>query len=127
MISFSVGLTLPVWRNKIRGGIDEAFAMRTNSAQLRQSEQLTIEGRLRHLLAEIDSLGQQRTHYADRILPRSEQALKIAMSEYTVNKTTFVQLTENYQELLLLQSQIARLEDVGEPPSATATYHRLRG
>ncbi|MDZ4849620.1 MAG: TolC family protein [Pirellulaceae bacterium] len=110
MISFSVGVTLPVWRDKIRGGIDEAFAMRTNSAQLRQSEQLTIEGRLRRLLAEIDSLDQQRILYADRILPRSEQALNIAMSEYTVNKTTFVQLTENYQELLLFQLQIARLD-----------------
>ncbi len=109
-ISFSVGLSLPIYRNKIQSGINEAAANRVSTARLRQSEQLTIEGRLRRLLSEIDSLDQQLTLYRERIIPRADQALEIALSEYTVGKTTFVQLTENYTELLMYQLQVIKLE-----------------
>jgi outer membrane protein TolC len=110
MISFSVGMTLPVYRDKIRGGINEASANRASTAQMRQSEQLTIGGRLRRLLSEIDALDQQRTLYQERIIPRADQALKIALSEYAVGKTSFVQLTDNYSELLMYQLQVATIE-----------------
>ncbi len=109
-ISFSVGMTLPIYRNKIQGGINEAAANRASTARLRQSEQLTIEGRLRRLLSEIDALDQQRTLYRERIIPRADQALEIALSEYTVGKTTFVQLTDNYTELLMYELQVVKLE-----------------
>jgi outer membrane protein, heavy metal efflux system len=109
-ISFSVGMTLPIYRNKIRGGINEAAAKRASTARLRQAEQLTIEGRLRRLLSEIDALDQQRTLYRERIIPRADRALEIALSEYTVGKTTFVQLTENYTELLIHRLQVVKLE-----------------
>lgn len=109
-ISFGVGFTLPIYREKIRAGISEASAEITNSAKLRDAEQLSIAGRLRRLLAEIDSLAQQRTLYSTRIIPRAEQALKIATAEYTVGKMTFVQLIENYRELLMYQLQVKRIE-----------------
>ena len=109
-ISFGVGFTLPIYRNKINAGISESAAEIANSAQLREAEQLSIAGRLRRLLSEIDALDQQRTLYAERIVPRAEQALEIALSEYTVGKTTFVQLTDNYTELLMYRLQVAKLE-----------------
>lgn len=109
-ISFGVGFTLPIYRNKINAGISESAAEIANSARLREAEQLSIAGRLRRLLSEIDALDQQRTLYAERIVPRAEQALEIALSEYTVGKTTFVQLTDNYTELLMYRLQVAKLE-----------------
>lgn len=110
MLNFTVGMTLPVWGNKIRGGINEAAAEKVSTANLRHSERLTIEGRLRRLLAEIDALDQQRELYNERIIPRSQQALQISLAEYTVGKTSFVQLTDNYRELLLFQLQVVRIE-----------------
>lgn len=109
-ISFSIGMTLPVYRNKINSGINEALANRAATSQLRESEHLAIEGRLRRALAEIDAINQQHTLYVERILPRAQQALEIALTEYAVGKTTFVQLTDNYTELLMYQLQIAKLE-----------------
>ncbi len=109
-ISFGVGFTLPIYRNKINAGISESAAEIANSARLREAEQLSIAGRLRRLLSEIDALDQQRTLYAERIIPRAEQALAIALSEYTVGKTMFVQLTDNYTELLMYRLQVAKLE-----------------
>lgn len=109
-ISFGVGFTLPIYRNKINAGINESAAEIANSARLREAEQLSIAGRIRRLLSEIDALDQQRTLYAERIVPRAKQALEIALSEYTVGKTTFVQLTDNYAELLTYRLQVAKLE-----------------
>ena len=109
-ISFGVGMTLPVWREKIRAGVSESSAQVVSSARLRDAEKLSIVGRLRRLMAEIDSLDQQRAIFIERIIPRSEQALKIAMSEYTVRKTSFVQLTANYRELLTLKFQVIQLQ-----------------
>ncbi len=65
---------------------------------------------MRRLLAEIDSLDQQRTVYTERIIPRAEQAVEIATSEYTVSKTTFIQLTDNYRDLLAFQFQVIQIE-----------------
>lgn len=111
-ISFSVGVTLPIYRNKIQGGINEAAAIRASTTKLYESERLTLEGRLRRLIGEVDAIDQQRTLFRDRIVPRAEQALEIALSEYTVGKTTFVQLTDNYTELLNYQLQIVRLDSM---------------
>jgi outer membrane protein, heavy metal efflux system len=110
MLSFSVGVTLPVWREKIRGGMQEAAAERASSAYLRQSEQISIEGRLRRLLVEINTLSQQRALLTERIIPRAEQSLKIATTEYTVGRATFTQLTDGYRELLMYDTQTAQIE-----------------
>lgn len=109
-ISFSVGMTLPVYGGKIRGGVNEAIASRAATTQMRQSEQLTIAGKLRRLLSEIDALDQQRSLYHQRIVPRAQQALDIALSEYVVGKTNFVQLADNYSELLRYRLQVVKLE-----------------
>ena len=110
MLSFTVGLTLPIWRDKIRAGICEAAAQHASSTQLLESEKLEVAGRLRRLLAEADSLDQQIRLYEDRISPKAEQALKVAAAEYTVGKTSFAELLGDYSELLVLQLQTARLK-----------------
>ncbi len=109
-ISFSVGATLPIWREKIRAGICEASAQQISSTRLLEAEQLSVAGKLRQLLAEAQSLEQQRVLYAERITPKAEQALKVATSEYVVGKTTFAQLVDNYTEVLTYQLQAARLD-----------------
>ncbi len=109
-ISFSVGVTLPIWREKIRAGICEASAQQISSSRLLEAQQLTISGNLRRLIAEANSLEQQRVLFVNRITPKAEQALQVATSEYVVGKTTFAQLVDNYSEVLTFQLQTARLE-----------------
>lgn len=110
MLSFSVGMNLPVWKQKIRAGVREAAFEQISSTQQFEAEHLSIEGKLRRLLAEADSFQTQRSLFVDRINPKAEQALNVALSEYTVGKTTFVQLIDNYTEVLMFRLQTARLE-----------------
>ncbi len=109
-ISFSVGVTLPIWREKIRAGIGEASAQHASSTRLLEAQHLTIASTLRRLFAEANSLEQQRDLFVNRITPKAEQALQVATSEYVVGKTTFAQLVDNYSEVLTFQLQTARLE-----------------
>ena len=109
-ISFSVGTTLPIWKKKIQAGICQAASERNSSAQLHQSEWNSIAGRLRRLVQQAQSLDKQRSLYVERIVPRAEQAFEISQSEYTVGKISFIQLIDNFGEVLTFRVEIARIE-----------------
>jgi len=62
-ISFTVGVTLPIWQDKINGGINEA-AYRTGSSTKRlQAERDVLYGKLRRLMAQADAMTEQRDIY----------------------------------------------------------------
>jgi outer membrane protein TolC len=109
-ISFSVGMTLPIWRKKIRAGICEAASQRASSVQLFEAEQLSIGGRLRRLIAETRALEQQRELLSEKVLPRTEQALQVATAEYAVGKSTFEQVIEIYSSLLTARLDLVRTD-----------------
>ncbi|MEQ1824664.1 MAG: TolC family protein, partial [Pirellula sp.] len=109
-ISFSVGTTLPIWKNKIQAGICQAVSERNSSTQLHQSEWNSLAGRLRRLAQQAQSLDKQRSLYVEKIIPRAEQAFEISQSEYTVGKISFVQLIDNFSEVLVFRVEVARIE-----------------
>jgi outer membrane protein TolC len=110
MISFTVGMNLPVRHPRIDAGIREACYERNSTAQDYASESLSIEARLRRRLAEANAYDQQRQLFQQRIIPKARQALEVSMAEYTVGKTTLIQVLENYSEILMFQMQLARVE-----------------
>ena len=109
-ISFSVGSTIPIWKKKIQAGVCQAASERNSSTKLYQSEWNTIAGRLRRLIQQADSLNKQRTLYAEKLIPRAEQAFEISQSEYIVGKISFVQLIDNYSEVLMFRVEVVRIE-----------------
>ena len=103
------GTTLPVWREKINAGVREANR-RTNSTQQRlEAERDDIYGRLRRLLAQADSLVEQTDIYENRLVPRTEDTLKLAIADYRGERTDFFTLIETYRELLMFETQLARI------------------
>ncbi|WP_345326317.1 TolC family protein [Novipirellula rosea] len=109
-LSFTVGTTLPIWRDKINAGIREA-AHRTNSTTNRmEAERDSLYGRLRRLLAQADSLIEQRQLYEERIIPRTEKTLQLSVADYRGKRTDFYSLIETYRELLMFETQLARFD-----------------
>jgi len=109
-ISFVVGVTLPVWREKINAGIHEAAQRTSSSAQRLEAERDAIQGKLRRLIAQADALVEQEGIYEHRIIPRSEDTLKLSISDYRGKRTDFFSLIETYRELLMFETQLARIE-----------------
>lgn len=109
-ISFTVGITLPIWKDKINGGIDEAAHRTGSSAQRLQAERDVLYGKLRRLMAQADALTEQRDIYQKRIIPRTEDTLKLSVADYRGKRTDFFALIETYRELLMYETQVARID-----------------
>lgn len=109
-LSFTVGTTLPIWRDKINAGIREA-AHRTGSTTRRlQAERDELYGKLRRLIAQADALNEQRDIYENRIIPRTEDTLKLSIADYRGKRADFFSLIETYRELLMFETQLARID-----------------
>ena len=109
-ISFVVGVTLPIWREKINAGIREAAHRTSSSAQRLEAERDAIQGKLRRQMAQADALVGQKEIYQDRIIPRTEDTLKLSIADYRGERTDFFTLIETYRELLMFETQLARID-----------------
>ncbi len=109
-ISFTVGTTLPIWRNKINAGIREAAHRTSSTSERLEAERYAIQGKLRRLMAQADALVQQQDIYNERIIPRTEDTLKLSIADYRGKRTDFFTLIETYRELLMFETQLARFE-----------------
>ena len=109
-VNFSVGTSLPIWRGKIDAGIREAAHRTAGTRERLDAEREALYGRLRRLLAEADALDQQREIFRDRILPRLDDTLRLAIADYRGERTDFFSVVETYRETLTVRKQLARIE-----------------
>jgi cobalt-zinc-cadmium efflux system outer membrane protein len=109
MISFNVGTTLPIWRNKINAGVREASYRTSSTTRRLDAERDALYGKLRRLLAQADAFTEQRDIFEKRIIPRTEDMLKLSIVDYRGKRTDFFSLIETYRELLMFETQLARI------------------
>ncbi len=108
--NFTVGTTLPIWYNRINAGMREAAHRTSSTVERLEAERDSIQGRLRRLMAQADALVQQQEIYNSRIIPRTEDTLKLAIADYRGERTDFFSLIETYRDLLIFETQRARFE-----------------
>ncbi len=110
MVGLNISANIPLYRNRIRAGVREAEYQAVSSA--RQYDQMKDQ-----TLRDVKSLfarakGQQEVArlFRESIIPKTQQALDVAIREYQVGTTEFVQLIDNWRELLRLQIMHQELE-----------------
>lgn len=109
-IGFVMGVTLPIWRDKINAGMREAANRTSSTANRLEAERDMIQGKLRRLIVQADSLVEQEGIYKKRIIPRAEDTLKLSIVDYRGKRTDFFSLVATYRELLMFETQLARIE-----------------
>ncbi len=109
-LSISFGTTLPIWREKINAGIREAAHRRSSTTQRLEAERDELYGKIRRLIVQADALVEQRDIYEERIIPRTEDTLKLSIADYRGKRTDFFTLIETYRELLMFETQLARID-----------------
>ncbi|WP_449314203.1 TolC family protein [Rhodopirellula bahusiensis] len=109
-LSVSFGTTLPIWREKINAGIREAAHRRSSTTRRLEAERDELYGKIRRLIVQADALVEQRNIYEDRIIPRTEDTLKLSIADYRGKRTDFFTLIETYRELLMFETQLARID-----------------
>jgi len=109
-LSVSFGTTLPIWREKIRAGVREASHRTSSTTRRLDAQRDELRGTIRRLLAQADALVEQRELYEQRIIPRTESTLQVAIADYRGKRTDFFSLIETYRELLMFETQLARID-----------------
>lgn len=107
-VNFTLGVTLPIWKDKIAAGIREAANRSASTAQLREAERDRLYGELRRLVAAAQAAIEQTDLFEQRLIPRTEQTLSLATADYRGERTDFFNLIDIYRELLTYQMQLAR-------------------
>lgn len=123
--NFTVGVSLPIWRDKLRAGVREAEHRVVEAARRYDAERDDTFRQIRRLIAQIDAVEKQLTLFRQSIVPRAKQTLDVSISDYRVGKVDFLQVIDNYTEWLMFQIQVVRLEaNLGQ---ALASLERVVG
>jgi outer membrane protein TolC len=101
-----VGVSLPVWRSKLKAGVAEAEAMRAMSqADLRAMTRM-IEGDAAAALGQLQAARDRQAALMADVLPRARMAIEPAVAGYASGQLPLVSVIEAIQALWLVQSDL---------------------
>jgi outer membrane protein TolC len=101
-----VGLSLPIWRDKLHAGVAEAEAMRAMSqADLRAMTRM-IEGDAAVALSQLQAARDRQAALNGDVLPRARMAVAPAVASYASGQLPLVSVIEAIQALWLVQSDL---------------------
>jgi outer membrane protein TolC len=101
-----VGLSLPIWRGKLRAGVAEAQAMQSMSeADLRAMTRM-IEGDAAVALSGLQAARDRQAALAADVLPRARMVIEPAVASYASGQLPLVSVIEAIQALWLVQSDL---------------------
>ena len=105
-----VGLSLPIWRDKLRAGVAEAEAMRAMSeADLRAMTRM-IEGQAAVAINQVQAARDRQAALTSDVLPRARLAIEPAVAGYASGRLPLVSVIEAVQALWVVQSDLITAE-----------------
>jgi outer membrane protein TolC len=100
------GLSLPIWRGKLRAGVAEAEAMRSMAeADLRAMTRM-VEGEAAAALSQAQAARERQAALNTGVLPRARMAIEPAMASYAAGQLPLVSVIEAIQALWLVQADL---------------------
>ena len=101
-----VGLSLPIWRGKLRAGVAEAESMRAMSeADLRAMTRM-IEGDAAAAISQLQAARDRQAALTSDVLPRARLAIEPAVAGYGAGQLPLVSVIEAIQALWAVQSDL---------------------
>jgi cobalt-zinc-cadmium efflux system outer membrane protein len=101
-----VGISLPIWRDKLRAGVAEAEAMRAMSeADLRAMTRM-IEGEAAVAVNQLQAARERQSALTSDVLPRARMAIEPAVAGYASGQLPLVSVIEAVQALWRVQSDL---------------------
>jgi cobalt-zinc-cadmium efflux system outer membrane protein len=108
-----VGINLPIWKDKLAGGVDEAQNRVAESARLYENARDDTFRAIRRLTVQARALQEEIDLYRRKgtgILASAEQTLDVSFADYKTGKVDSLTVLSNYTQLLSFQIQVVRLE-----------------
>ena len=101
-----VGISLPIWRGKLRAGVAEAEAMRAMSQSDLLAMTRMIEGEAAVAVTSLQAANARQTALVRDVLPRARMVIEPAVAGYASGQLPLVSVIEAVQALWLAQSDL---------------------
>ncbi len=106
----TLGMNLPVYKKRIDAGVREAQTRAlANTRKYDRLKDETME-EVADLFAKINSQQENLRLFRDEIIPKQKLSLEQSIDDYQVGKVDFLQLIENWRQLLHFQIAETRFE-----------------
>jgi cobalt-zinc-cadmium efflux system outer membrane protein len=109
-VGIGVMLNVPIYRKRLAAGVREAEAQTVADARQFDSLRDGTVQQVKDLFVQAASQEELVKLFHDDIIPRADQTLKASTSAYEVGTTDFLQLVDNWRQLLRFRIAYHRLE-----------------
>ncbi len=111
-IMVSVGLSLPIWRNRVRAGIAEARHRESAVRYEKRRTTLALDTAARQALFELQDAQRRHRLYNENLLPQAQRTYESLQSRYATGAggATFLDVLDSIQTLLEFELEAIRAE-----------------
>lgn len=95
-----VSVNLPVWRGRLKAGLEEARATLSATTESRNQKENMLLSQVRLALYRYNDAVRQVRLYGETLIPKAEQALSSAEAGYRAGKVDFVNIIDSERQLL---------------------------
>ena len=126
MVSFTVAINLPVWRESKRDPrVAEAIAMRDRAKDIYQAQLNEISSKLHQQVANAEQSLKSARLYDTGILPQARLAVESSLAAYRVNRVDFLTLLDN--QMTVFNYEVSRASALSSYSKALAEIELLTG
>lgn len=105
-----VGISLPIWRKRLRAGVAEAEAMADMARSDLEAMRRMVEGEGASRLYGVGAAREQFLALRDEVVPRARAAIDPALSAYAAGQVPLVSVIEAAQALWTAQAELIAAE-----------------
>jgi outer membrane protein TolC len=105
-----VGLSLPIWRSRLRAGVNEAQAMADMARADLDATRYMVEGDAVAMRAEVVAARERFLALRDRVVPRAQQAIDPMLGSYASGQVPIVSVIDAAQALWMAQAELVTAE-----------------
>ncbi len=109
-VGIGMMVNVPIYRKRLDAKVREAEAQAVASAREYDALRDQTMEQVKDLYAQAASRHELIRLFRDDILPKSRQTLEASLAAYRVGRTDFLQLLDNWRQLLRFEVALARLE-----------------
>lgn len=123
--AITFGFSLPIWYDKIKGGIEEASRRLAASRAAYRSKLNGVSFAVEDALERVESQEKLARLFHDTIIPQAEQAFRVSQASYSAGTSDFEYVVDNWRKWLVFTIQYYR--SMGELERSVADLEQAIG
>ncbi|MFQ5461428.1 MAG: TolC family protein [Phycisphaerae bacterium] len=123
--AITFGFSLPIWMDKIKGGIEEATRRLAASRAQYRSATNRVEFAVEDALQRVISQRELALLFRNTIIPQAEQTYRVSQASYTAGTSDFLYVIDNWRKWLVFTIQYYR--SLGELERSVADLEQTLG